>query len=814
MSVCKRFIFLFVFALFSTVVYGAATDSTDAQVVNIATISTSIEQSTRELDGYPTQEYYHEDITSEDSIVSHFSADIDKQYTEFLEVALTEIAKTKFESISSNWAKNKTDINKELKRVEKKIEELTLHLVSLEEERKRWKSTLEERKGEETPPVLIQKIREILKRISKLEKQQNKVLTSYIDIETKWNKSAETINAVEKLLEEALTERSKQVFIQNAPAIWHVPSRDSAELANDTLSLISKLKVAIIDENAHTTSNFIAENRADFYLHLALILAILIIAYRYSKKPFEPTDDENKFLIETIYLVRERWYYSGIYLGLICSVLFYDYVPVLLVNVLVISCIILMIAIFQAHRDTRFVRVTLVLCGLYLLGQFSAASVYVGLAYRIFLVVKITLTTGALWMFLRGLVNISHLRGMQFWAKFSHLLAYGYGLLAVAFVGNILGYVQLANMLTLLIINVCVVSFLFYGIVINSNGLIALMLRTTWDPQEEDSINFRNTMERGFLKVVNILAFWFWIQSVLGSMGIYSYIADFIGSIVSTNIEVGTVNVSLKEIFYAVIVGVLTFILSRFIGIFITEGGLNKFEFKRGIPKAISLVVRYTVIFLGSMLALAVAGIDLSSFGLLAGALGIGIGFGLQNIISNFVAGLILVFERPLQEGDVVEVNSLMGIVKKIGIRSSNIRTYSGSEVVVPNETLIAKELINWTLSDSRKRIEILVGVDYGTDPRLVMDLLKQAALSYNEVLTDPAPTAYFRNFGDSALEFRLLFWVHHSVGLSSKSEVMVNITDLFNQNNINIPFPIRTLKVDNGVDINNTADPRSDADI
>ena len=107
-----------------------------------------------------------------------------------------------------------------------------------------------------------------------------------------------------------------------------------------------------------------------------------------------------------------------------------------------------------------------------------------------------------------------------------------------------------------------------------------------------------------------------------------------------------------------------------------------------------------------------------------------------------------------------------------------------------------------------------MVGVDYGTDPRLVMDLLKQAASSCKDVIQDPFPSAYFQNFGDSALEFRLLFWVHHSVGLSSKSEVMVNITDLFNENDINIPFPIRTLKIEKAGDQDILKDQRSDTDL
>src|SRR5262249_55019901 len=153
------------------------------------------------------------------------------------------------------------------------------------------------------------------------------------------------------------------------------------------------------------------------------------------------------------------------------------------------------------------------------------------------------------------------------------------------------------------------------------------------------------------------------------------------------------------------------------------------------------------------------AGISLSRFTLLAGALGVGLGFGLQNIVSNFVAGLILLFERPIQVGDVVDVGSLVGAVARIGMRSSTVRTAEGAEVIVPNGDLIPKSSTTWTLSDRRRRVEIRVGVAYGTDPEKVIALLLEAAGDHPEALADPAPAAYFIGFGDSSLDFVLQVW-------------------------------------------------------
>jgi len=178
----------------------------------------------------------------------------------------------------------------------------------------------------------------------------------------------------------------------------------------------------------------------------------------------------------------------------------------------------------------------------------------------------------------------------------------------------------------------------------------------------------------------------------------------------------------------------------------------------------------------------------------MAGALGLGIGFGLQNIISNFISGLILIFERPIQNNDVVEVGPLMGTVKKIGVRSSHVLTFDGAEVVVPNSNLISNEVINWTLSDNVKRVEIKIGTAYGTDLQVVTDVLKEVAQAHKLILKEPAPLALFDAFGNSALEFRLLYWVPVEFGIISKSEISISVYNRFKELGITIPFPQRDL--------------------
>ena len=180
---------------------------------------------------------------------------------------------------------------------------------------------------------------------------------------------------------------------------------------------------------------------------------------------------------------------------------------------------------------------------------------------------------------------------------------------------------------------------------------------------------------------------------------------------------------------------------------------------------------------------------------MIVGGLGIGIGFGLQNIVNNFVSGLVLLFERPVQVGDAVQLPDLSGEIRRIGIRASVIHTWDGAEVIVPNGMLISDRVTNWTLSTRQRRVEVHVGVEYGTDAQRVIDLLVEVARAQPEVLEHPEPLAYFLSFGDSALEFMLRAWIaDYDQGYSTRSALSVAIQSRLAEEGISVPFPQRDL--------------------
>jgi small-conductance mechanosensitive channel len=153
-------------------------------------------------------------------------------------------------------------------------------------------------------------------------------------------------------------------------------------------------------------------------------------------------------------------------------------------------------------------------------------------------------------------------------------------------------------------------------------------------------------------------------------------------------------------------------------------------------------------------------GFNMDRLTVLIGAFGVGIGFGLQNVINNFVSGLILLFERPIQIGDAIEVDGVSGTVYRIGIRASVVRTFEGADVTIPNGNLLSQRLINWTMSDRHRRIEVTFCVPYGSDPDAVFDALREAAAENAHILAEPSPQPLFTGFNEKLLDFALRAWV------------------------------------------------------
>ncbi len=217
-----------------------------------------------------------------------------------------------------------------------------------------------------------------------------------------------------------------------------------------------------------------------------------------------------------------------------------------------------------------------------------------------------------------------------------------------------------------------------------------------------------------------------------------------------------------------------------------------------GVRIAIGSIVKYALLTIGFVIILQTAGIDLSSITILFGALGVGIGFGLQNITNNFVSGLIILFERPIKVGDRIEVSGIAGDVVDISMRATTIVTNDNISIIVPNSEFISSTVINWSHTDRNVRFNFPVGVSYREDPLKIRDLLLDIALDHPGILKEPRPDVLFTEYGDSALMFNLRVWTSEYVNRPGvlKSQLYYEISRRFREAGVEIPFPQRDIHI------------------
>jgi small-conductance mechanosensitive channel len=262
-----------------------------------------------------------------------------------------------------------------------------------------------------------------------------------------------------------------------------------------------------------------------------------------------------------------------------------------------------------------------------------------------------------------------------------------------------------------------------------------------------------------------------------------------------------------KILFWLALVLVLQYFLRRLV----VQRVLKRTRLDVSLQYAISKFIGYTCVALGFYIALQVNGVDLSSLAVIMGAIGVGLGFGLQNIINNFVSGLIILAERPVTIGDRVEVGSVAGQVTRISLRSTTVVTNDNISIIVPNSDFISHAVTNWSHGDPRVRIRLPVGVAYGTDPEKLRRVLLQVAAEHPKVLREPTPELFFSGFGDSSLNFELAVWTSEMTPKPRRfrSELYYAVEKTLRENQIEIPFPQRDLHLRSG-----TFPPPSPADV
>ncbi|HVO72716.1 MAG TPA: mechanosensitive ion channel domain-containing protein [Ignavibacteriaceae bacterium] len=279
---------------------------------------------------------------------------------------------------------------------------------------------------------------------------------------------------------------------------------------------------------------------------------------------------------------------------------------------------------------------------------------------------------------------------------------------------------------------------------------------------------------------------------------IKKFFIDLMQSLDLPVIKIGTTDLTLWTIIYLFLLLFILIYITGKIRRWVIYRLLSKSKIDLGVRISVGTIIRYIILVIGFVIALQTVGIDLSTFTILAGALGVGIGFGLQNITNNFVSGIIILFERPIKVGDRIEVGKIRGDVVRISMRSTEIVTNDNISIIVPNSEFISSTVINWSHVDRNVRLNFPVGVSYKSDPEEVRKTLLLVAGENPGVLKEPKSDVLIEEFGDNAILFNLRVWTREYINRPGvlKSQIYYEILKRFKQNNIEIPFPQRDIHI------------------
>jgi small-conductance mechanosensitive channel len=387
-------------------------------------------------------------------------------------------------------------------------------------------------------------------------------------------------------------------------------------------------------------------------------------------------------------------------------------------------------------------------------------------------------------------------RGREESSMFLWVFRAGTALFAIALFAELGGYNGLSSDLiecslkSILSLSVC------YMVMTLIRGALEWALYTT---RVRSIAILRNKAELIIRTSTRIIGFFmglFLLAANLYIWGIYESPVAALQGLLSLGFGIGKWRMTLGLILTAGMILYGSFLASHAVQAALTEGLFTMREVQMGARFSMARLIHYAFVLIGLLLALGALGVDLKNITILAGALGVGIGFGLQGIVNNFVCGLILLFERPVKVGDLVEIDSEWAQIKKIGLRATIVETFDQAEVVVPNSELVNNQVKNWTLTNRASRLTIPVGVAYGSDVSEVLRLLKECADEHPMVTKTRPPVVLFVRFGESSLDFELRVYTDVDHRLEVQSELLQAIDRRFREAAIEIPFPQRDLHI------------------
>ncbi|MCP3905298.1 MAG: mechanosensitive ion channel [Planctomycetes bacterium] len=630
------------------------------------------------------------------------------------------------------------------KTLRKRLTELQSAQEEIEAHRAVWQLT----QSDELPQTVQQQIDSVLSDLDAASAAVKETNETLLTLQGQVSKQRDAASKATSQLDEIAESQRSRLFARDQDPLWRAFASDHQQLGAETGTSESTIAAAL--------SEFAARYKTNFAVHAALFISLLILIWltRRAVSGGSMSDQE----IERVSVVLARPFSTALFVSLLIMRFIYPIAPAEVVQLGRLVFLIPTLRLLPTLMP-KFRWMFGVLAIVFVAETAAQLAMDGSLLQRLVLLAATALAIVALGVGLAKDYRAAR-DGRTRTAKLIRVLAWlgALGLLG-SLVANVLGAMSLANLLATAVMNaIWAAVALRVGVNVLS-ALLNLILRS---PLARELQSVRDSSEIIYRRVVGMIGFGgvvLWIVLVLEWLQIGSPILAWCTGALEHEWVVGTLHVSVSGLVAFIVVVVIAGIVSRLIRFFLQEDILSRLSMPRGAPATISTLVHYTIIGIGLLVAFAASGLDLSKLGFIVGALGVGIGFGLQSIVNNFVSGLILIFERPIKVGDLIELTGTKGHVTRIGARACTVRTFAGAELIIPNGDIIASQVTNWTLSDQKRRTDLLIPVPLGSDARRVVEILESAASAQDDVLDDPAPWAAFESFEEQGMVFVVHAW-------------------------------------------------------
>lgn len=719
-------------------------------------------------------------LTSMESSLDRYSTQISEVFIKESSTILLDKTKTDIEQINDRISGYRENIQTEIQKREEENSKIEI-LINI------WEMTYSAERSTPLANSVQQNLQELISKLKATDKKIDTYLNNLLEIELKLNNIHADFNILINKIDDARDFASKNLWIPDSDPIWKIYStrRDSVSIDTKLRNAFKAQKNDVIEYTQFYKVNVI----------LAIIVMVLILVsfyllrYRVLRKEFEdPKHQENAILS-----LFNKPIFPGLLIGLYTSFILLPEKPFIIEDLIFLMALIPFTLVLMHILRGKKRYLVIPFAFIQALSVFSQIGFENEVFSRTFMLIITILSLILLVVILRSKWdNLNDQPKMK--SAFRVLAKTSLIILIACLAGNIIGNYTLTSILLFGILSTVFMGISLYLVYLIVLGLIIAVFNSQWGQSYRIIKRYNKDIVKRVRRIVVFVLVLLFIIESLRNFKIFSSLFESIETFLVTPFKLGNFSFTVNDILLFILILVITNWISRFVQFVLQEQVLFKSRKQKDLSASISSIVKFLIVTVGFFIAALASGFPLDKITLLISAFGVGIGFGLQSIFNNLVSGIILVFERPLQVGDTIEVGQLLGVVKSIGIRASTIRTFDGSEVIVPNGNLVSNELINWTLSDSQRRLIIKVGVAYGTDPNEVIKILMDVAKKKEGLLETPVPYVLFKEFGDSALGFELRCYTERDDWLFILSDLHVKVNDAIKEAGIVIPFPQRDL--------------------